>query len=145
MNARIGSDVQVVGDDLLVTNKDRLKRGIEEKSANAILIKLNHIGSVTETIDAIQMASEAGWNSIVSHRQRRHLKIQRLLISSSVWELVRSRRASLCRTRSYNRSTTNSCRSKSISADRAPICRTGRLEQRVTWSDRHKLLTSNIL
>jgi enolase len=66
--AKLGSKLQIVGDDLFVTNTERLKRGIAEKSGNAILIKLNQIGTVTETIDAIKMANEAGFNSIVSHR-----------------------------------------------------------------------------
>jgi enolase len=60
--------IQLVGDDLFVTNTTRLKRGIEEGIANAILIKLNQIGSVTETIEAIEMARQAGYNSIISHR-----------------------------------------------------------------------------
>jgi enolase len=60
--------IQLVGDDLFVTNTTRLSRGISEGIANAILIKLNQIGSVTETIDAIEMARKAGYNSIISHR-----------------------------------------------------------------------------
>jgi len=60
--------IQLVGDDLFVTNTTRLSRGIKEGIANAILIKLNQIGTVTETIDAIEMAREAGYNSIISHR-----------------------------------------------------------------------------
>jgi len=60
--------IQLVGDDLFVTNTARLSRGIKEGIANAILIKLNQIGSVTETIDAIEMARKAGYNSIISHR-----------------------------------------------------------------------------
>jgi enolase len=60
--------IQLVGDDLFVTNTIRLQRGIKEGIANAILIKLNQIGSVTETIDAIEMARKAGYNSIISHR-----------------------------------------------------------------------------
>jgi enolase len=60
--------VQLVGDDIFVTNTDRLSRGIREGVANAILIKLNQIGTVTETIDAIEMARKAGYNSIISHR-----------------------------------------------------------------------------
>lgn len=65
---QMGSKMQIVGDDLFVTNTERLKRGIADKSANAILIKLNQIGSVTETIESIKMANEAGFHSIVSHR-----------------------------------------------------------------------------
>jgi len=60
--------IQLVGDDLFVTNTERLSRGIKEGVANAILIKLNQIGSVTETIDAIELARKAGYNSIISHR-----------------------------------------------------------------------------
>ena len=60
--------IQLVGDDLFVTNTERLSRGINEGIANAILIKLNQIGSVTETIDAIELARKAGFNSIISHR-----------------------------------------------------------------------------
>ena len=65
---RVGKKVQLVGDDLFVTNVDRLRRGIESGIANAILIKLNQIGSLTETFDAIRMAGEAGYRSIISHR-----------------------------------------------------------------------------
>jgi enolase len=60
--------IQLVGDDLFVTNTERLSRGINEGIANAILIKLNQIGTVTETIDAIELARKAGYNSIISHR-----------------------------------------------------------------------------
>lgn len=68
LTAQTGDRVQIVGDDLLVTNVDFLKRGIDEKAANAILIKLNQIGTLSETIDAIHMANNAGWNAVVSHR-----------------------------------------------------------------------------
>src|SRR5271168_1028049 len=68
MTAELGGKVQLVGDDLFVTNTIRLQRGISEKIGNAILIKLNQIGTVTETIEAIEMARKAGYASIVSHR-----------------------------------------------------------------------------
>jgi len=64
----IGADVQLVGDDLLVTNTKLLEKGIAEKAGNAILIKPNQIGTLTETIDAVQMAHKAGWNTVMSHR-----------------------------------------------------------------------------
>ena len=64
----IGSKVQLVGDDLFVTNVERLATGIEKKVGNAILIKVNQIGTLTETLDAIQMANRAGYTAIVSHR-----------------------------------------------------------------------------
>jgi enolase len=65
---RLGDRVQLVGDDLLVTNVDRIERAIEERAANSVLIKLNQIGTLTETIDAISLARRAGWTAIVSHR-----------------------------------------------------------------------------
>ena len=64
----VGDRVQIVGDDLFVTNVSRLQRGIDEKAANAILIKLNQIGSLTETLDAIRLAHENGLNTVISHR-----------------------------------------------------------------------------
>ena len=64
----IGKQVQLVGDDLFVTNKERLQQGIEKGVANAILIKLNQIGTVTEAIEAIEMAKKAGYQTIISHR-----------------------------------------------------------------------------
>ena len=64
----IGDRVQLVGDDLFVTNTERLKTGIEKQVGNAILIKVNQIGTLTETLDAIQMANRAGYTAIVSHR-----------------------------------------------------------------------------
>lgn len=68
MTKKYGKKVQIVGDDLFVTNVDRLNQGIERKAGNSILIKLNQIGTVTETIDAIKMAHKAGMTAIVSHR-----------------------------------------------------------------------------
>ena len=68
MTQAIGSNVQLVGDDLFVTNTERLKRGIDEDIANSILIKVNQIGTLTETVEAIQMAHFAGFSSIASHR-----------------------------------------------------------------------------
>lgn len=68
LTSELGDKIQLVGDDLLVTNTQFLKRGIAEKSANAILIKLNQIGTLTETIEAVQMANDAGWKSVISHR-----------------------------------------------------------------------------
>jgi len=65
---KLGSKVQLVGDDLFVTNKERLQRGIDTKTANSILIKVNQIGSLTETLDTIRLAGTAGYTSIISHR-----------------------------------------------------------------------------
>jgi enolase len=68
MTERLGKKVQIVGDDLLVTNVIRLARGIDLRAANSILIKLNQIGSLTETLAAVEMAKRAGWTAIISHR-----------------------------------------------------------------------------
>jgi enolase len=68
ITARIGSKVQLVGDDLYVTNVNRLKKGIAEKASNSILIKLNQIGTLTETLECIRLAQRAGWTTVVSHR-----------------------------------------------------------------------------
>ncbi len=68
LTRRLGDRVQLVGDDLLVTNTARIQRAIDERAANAVLIKLNQIGTLTETIEAIDLARRAGWSAIVSHR-----------------------------------------------------------------------------
>ena len=68
MTEKMGDKIQIVGDDLLVTNTERLKRAIDGKNCNSILIKLNQIGTLTETINAIQMAHDAGFTAVVSHR-----------------------------------------------------------------------------
>jgi enolase len=68
LTSMLGSRVQLVGDDVFVTNPSILKRGISEGIANAILIKLNQVGTVTETLDAVAMASAAGYTSVISHR-----------------------------------------------------------------------------
>jgi enolase len=68
LSARLGSKIQLVGDDILVTNPRFIARGIDEHAMNAVLIKLNQIGTLTETIEAIELARRAGWASIVSHR-----------------------------------------------------------------------------
>ncbi len=68
LTAKLGSKLQLVGDDLFVTNTDFLARGIKESSANSILIKLNQIGTLSETIKAVVMARESGWTAVISHR-----------------------------------------------------------------------------
>lgn len=68
LTERLGSKIQLVGDDVFVTNVQYLARGIKEKTANSILIKVNQIGSLTETLDAIEMAHKASWTAVVSHR-----------------------------------------------------------------------------
>ena len=68
LTERLGNKIQLVGDDLFVTNMSRLKRGIDKKVANAILIKPNQIGTLTETLDTIRMAKQNGYKTIISHR-----------------------------------------------------------------------------
>jgi enolase len=68
LTERLGDRVQLVGDDLLVTNTDRLSRAIGERAANSILVKVNQIGTLTESIEAVEMAQRAGWTAVISHR-----------------------------------------------------------------------------
>lgn len=68
MTKRLGNRIQIVGDDIFVTNTKRLKKGIQHQSANSILIKLNQIGTITETLDTIEMAKRAGFTCVISHR-----------------------------------------------------------------------------
>jgi enolase len=68
LNKKLGHRIQLVGDDIFVTNVERIKRGIAEKAANSVLIKLNQIGTITETVQAIETARQAGWTAVVSHR-----------------------------------------------------------------------------
>lgn len=68
MTAEVGNRIQIVGDDLLVTNPKRVRRGIQEKACNALLVKLNQIGSLTETIEAVELCHRAGWAAVTSHR-----------------------------------------------------------------------------
>jgi enolase len=68
LNKELGDKIELVGDDLFVTNVKRIARGIDENAANAVLIKLNQIGTLTETVAAIEMARKAGWGAMISHR-----------------------------------------------------------------------------
>lgn len=68
LTAEVGDRIQIVGDDLLVTNPERVRRAIKEKAANALLVKLNQIGSLTETIEAVEACHRAGWRAVTSHR-----------------------------------------------------------------------------
>ena len=97
LNEAIGSKIQLMGDDLLVTNVKRLKRGIDEKTCNSILIKLNQIGTVSETQDAIAMAHEAGWTAVVSHRsgETEDVTIADFVVAMETGQI---KTGSLCRT-----------------------------------------------
>ena len=68
MVQELGDRIQIVGDDLLVTNPERVRRAIKDKAANALLVKLNQIGSLTETIEAVEICQRAGWRAVTSHR-----------------------------------------------------------------------------
>jgi enolase len=68
LTSRLGNRVQLVGDDLFVTNPERLHRGIDDRVANSILVKVNQIGTLTETIDAVRLAHDAGYTAVMSHR-----------------------------------------------------------------------------
>ena len=68
MTDKLGAKIQIVGDDLFVTNTERIARGLRERSANSVLIKLNQIGTLTETLAAVRMAHRAGWTAVISHR-----------------------------------------------------------------------------
>jgi enolase len=68
LTAEVGDRIQIVGDDLLVTNPERVRKGIKEKAANALLVKLNQIGTLTETIEAVETCHRSGWRAVTSHR-----------------------------------------------------------------------------
>ena len=68
LTEELGEKIQIVGDDLLVTNSKRVKRAIDEQTCNALLVKVNQIGTLSETIDAVRLCQEAGWNCVSSHR-----------------------------------------------------------------------------
>jgi enolase len=97
LTARLGKRVQLVGDDLFVTNPSILRRGIQEKSANSILIKVNQIGTLTETLEAIGTASEASFSSVVSHRsgETEDTTIADLVVGAGTGQI---KTGSLCRT-----------------------------------------------
>ena len=94
---RLGERIQLVGDDLFVTNVERLARGIREGVANSILIKLNQIGTVTETLAAIEMAHRAGYTAVISHRsgETEDVTIADLAVATNAGQI---KTGSLCRT-----------------------------------------------
>jgi enolase len=104
LRQRLGDRVQLVGDDLLVTNVTRLERAINEQAANSILIKLNQIGSLTETLSAIQMAQRAGWTAIVSHRsgETEDVTIADLVVATNAGQIKTGAPARTDRVAKYN-------------------------------------------
>jgi enolase len=105
LTKRIGDKVQLVGDDLFVTNVQRIAQGIREDSANAVLIKLNQIGTLTETVDAIRMAGHAGWASVVSHRsgETEDTTIADLVVAMSTGQIKTGAPSRSERVAKYNR------------------------------------------
>ena len=93
----IGSSTQLVGDDLFVTNTAFLKKGIETGTANSILVKVNQIGSLTETFDAVEMAKEAGYTAVISHRsgETEDVTIADIAVATNAGQI---KTGSLCRT-----------------------------------------------
>jgi enolase len=100
----LGKKIQIVGDDLFVTNPERLRRGIELGSANAILIKVNQIGTLSETLEAVQLAQHAGWNAVISHRsgETEDATIADLAVATNAGQIKTGSLARSDRTAKYN-------------------------------------------
>ncbi len=105
LTARLGRNVQLVGDDLYVTNPQRLARGIRERASNAILIKLNQIGTLTETLEAVRMARQAGFTAIISHRsgETEDTTIADLAVATGAGQIKTGAPARSERVATYNR------------------------------------------
>jgi len=105
LTQRLGKRVQIVGDDLFVTNVERLARGIKEESANAILVKLNQIGTVTETLDCVEMAHHAGFRCVISHRsgETEDTTIADLAVATGAGQIKTGSLARSDRVAKYNR------------------------------------------
>ncbi len=105
LTERLGDSMQLVGDDLFVTNSDRLRRGIDQSVANAILIKLNQIGTLTETLEAIRVAREAGYAAVISHRsgETEDTTIADLAVGTGVGQIKTGAPSRADRTAKYNR------------------------------------------
>ena len=105
LTARLGERCQVVGDDLLVTNPERIRRGIQAKAANSVLIKLNQIGTLSETLDAIDITQRAGWTAVISHRsgETEDAFIADLAVATGAGQIKTGAPARSERTAKYNR------------------------------------------
>ena len=102
---RMGERVQLVGDDLYTTNTNRILRGVQERASNSILIKLNQIGTLTETLDAIEMAGAAGWSAVISHRsgETEDTTIADLVVATAAGQIKAGAPARSERVCKYNR------------------------------------------
>jgi enolase len=105
LTAKLGDRCQVVGDDLLVTNPERIRRGIQAKAANSVLVKLNQIGSLTETLEAVDIAHRAGWTAVISHRsgETEDTFISDLVVATGAGQIKTGAPARSERTAKYNR------------------------------------------
>jgi enolase len=104
MTRKLGGNIQIVGDDLFVTNTKRIKKGLSLNAANSVLIKLNQIGSVTETLNAIKMAQDNGWTAVVSHRsgETEDAFIADLVVGTNAGQIKTGAPARSDRTAKYN-------------------------------------------
>ncbi len=105
LTAKLGDRCQVVGDDLLVTNTERIRKGIDQKAANSVLVKLNQIGTLTETLDAVEMSHRAGWTTVISHRsgETEDTFISDLAVATGAGQIKTGAPARSERTAKYNR------------------------------------------
>ncbi|HTE86267.1 MAG TPA: phosphopyruvate hydratase, partial [Dehalococcoidia bacterium] len=105
LNQRIGDRVQLVGDDVYVTNPERIRRGLAEKTSNAALIKLNQIGTLTETLEAIRLTQQGGWRAVISHRsgETEDTTIADLAVATSAGQIKTGAPARSERVAKYNR------------------------------------------
>ncbi|MBI4298711.1 MAG: phosphopyruvate hydratase [Chloroflexi bacterium] len=105
LNQRVGSRTQLVGDDLYTTNADLIQKGIELKASNAVLIKLNQIGTVTETLEAIELSKRAGWATVISHRsgETEDTTIADLAVGTEAGQIKAGAPAGGARVAKYNR------------------------------------------
>ena len=102
---RLGANVQIVGDDLYTTNPERIRRGIQTGTSNAVLVKLNQIGTLTETLDAVHMSQEAGWGVVISHRsgETEDTTIADLAVATNAGQIKSGAPARSERVAKYNR------------------------------------------
>ena len=105
LQARLGARVQLVGDDLFTTNTERIARGIEQRSANSVLVKLNQIGTLTETLEAVAMTHGAGWTTVISHRsgETEDTTIADLAVATAAGQIKTGAPARSERVAKYNR------------------------------------------
>jgi enolase len=105
LTRRLGENVEIVGDDLYVTNVERIARGIHERASTAVLIKLNQIGTVTDTLRAVELAKRAGWGTVISHRsgETEDTSIADLAVATNAGQMKTGAPARSERVAKYNR------------------------------------------